>query len=102
MEIITTSSIGLSDPEANETEALAARLNALVISREGTLPGNRNFGLPGNFISMPQRQAQNILAIELQEKADEYFPDITIKSVAGSFGGDGAEDIHITVERSET
>ena len=45
------------------------------------IPGSRNFGLAGEFLTRPPLEAANLLAIELEEKVSEYIPEITIASV---------------------
>lgn len=83
-----------------EDEALNTRLNALILSTEGTLPGNRNFGLQRNFLSRPPQQAMNLFAIELQEKVAEYMPEVSIKAVSGDLSGEGMDDLQVQIERS--
>lgn len=97
----TTSTIDLIQPDPDSTiDLLYSRLNALTLSTEGTLPGNRAFGLKRNFLSRPPRQARNLFAIELSEKAAIYIPEVSIKAVDGEISGDGMEDITVTIERS--
>lgn len=82
-----------------EADLISERLNALMAVREGTMPGNRAFGLPMEFLSAPVRDARGRFAIELQEKADRYLPGIIIRSVSGETGPDGLETMTIRVER---
>ena len=79
------------------SSTLSNRLNALILSREGTIPGSRGFGLKGNYLSRPPAQAINVFAIELQEKARIYFPEVSIKKVTGSISPDGDLDVEVEV-----
>lgn len=63
-------------------------LKTLILSPEGTIPGSRNFGLAGEFLSRPPNEAVNILAMELEEKVETFIPEITIANVEGNFGKD--------------
>ena len=97
----TTSTIELIQPDSdNDIALLYSRLNALTLSTEGTLPGNRAFGLKRDFLSRPPRQARNLFAIELSEKAAIYVPEVKIKAVDGEVSGEGMEDMIVHVERS--
>ena len=101
MDFQTTNTIEITDTNGNdEASRISSRLNALVLSREGTLPGNRNFGLAGTYLSKPPLQATNIFAIEVSEKAAVYIPEIDIKEVSGAITGDGMDGITIHIERS--
>lgn len=70
-----------STMEGMDIQRIDAELKALILSTEGTIPGSRNFGLAGDFLTRPPLEAANILAIELEEKVTEYIPEITIASV---------------------
>ena len=63
-------------------------LKALILSPEGTIPGSRNFGLAGEFLSRPPNEAVNIFAMELEEKVETFIPEITIANVEGNFRKD--------------
>lgn len=67
--------------EGLDIQRIDAELKTLILSTEGTIPGSRNFGLAGDFLTRPPLEAANILAIELEEKVAEYIPEITIASV---------------------
>ncbi|MBR2256535.1 MAG: hypothetical protein IJ899_04170 [Blautia sp.] len=79
-------------------ESIQERLDNLMMCAEGTLPGSRDFGLPDEFISTPSPAAINLFAIELQEKADKYVPEVIIKSVKGEYDTDGHLAISVEVE----
>lgn len=98
----TTNTIEIVDTSAmTEDVALQVYVNAMLLAREGTIPGSRRFGLPQNYLAAPDADiALNILAIELQEKLDEYIEDVDVQSVTGEFDTDGHLKATIKVERS--
>lgn len=101
MEANTTGTLKFKDMTgASEADMVGTGLNALMLSKEGTIPGSREFGLPQKFLSCPQSEmAMNILGIELSGKAKEYFPEIYIKAVTGQTSVDGDFKATIIVER---
>lgn len=70
-----------SSTEGLDIQCIDAELKALILATEGMIPGSRNFGLAGEFLTRPPLEAANLLAIELEEKVAEYIPEITIASV---------------------
>jgi hypothetical protein len=70
-----------SSTEGLYIQRIDAELKALILAIEGMIPGSRNFGLAGEFLTRPPLEAANLLAIELEEKVSEYIPEITIASV---------------------
>lgn len=70
-----------SNTEGLDIQRIDAELKALILATEGMIPGSRNFGLAGEFLTRPPLEAANLLAIELEEKVAEYIPEITIASV---------------------
>ena len=70
-----------SNTEGLDIQRIDAELKALILATEGMIPGSRNFGLAGEFLTRPPLEAANLLAIELEEKVSEYIPEITIASV---------------------
>lgn len=70
-----------SNTEGLDIQRIDAELKALILATEGMIPGSRNFGLAGEFLTRPPLEAANLLAIELEEKVSEYIPEIAIASV---------------------
>lgn len=70
-----------SSTEGLDIQRIDAELKALILATEGMIPGSRNFGLAGEFLTRPPLEAANLLAIELEEKVPEYISEITIASV---------------------
>ena len=63
-----------SSTEGLDIQRIDAELKALILATEGMIPGSRNFGLAGEFLTRPPLEAANLLAIELEEKVSEYIP----------------------------
>lgn len=82
-----------------DVERYDAQLKALVVTREGTLPGSRGFGLPAEILDLGVAQSVNLLTIELSEKVDKYIPDITVADVDRSANDKGIVQTQIHIER---
>lgn len=89
----------VSSDGMTDIQRIDMQLNALILSAEGTIPGSRGFGLPNDYISRQTYEALNILAMELDEKCEEFIPDISIANIEGDFKFDGSVDVTIYVER---
>ena len=57
------------------------RLRSLILTPEGTMIGNRDFGIDFDLISMQPIQAANFLAMQLEQKITRYIPEIKVISV---------------------
>ena len=84
----------------SETACVDESLTNLVSSIAGTIPGSRGFGLTGDATSLPPERALNTLYAELDEKVDEYIPEISIESIQMESAMDGGMLLRITVEES--
>ena len=80
-------------------ERIDSQIKALILSMVGTIPGSMGFGLEREFISRPPQEALNLLAIELEEKLEEYIPEVTVANVEGKVNGDGSIEPTIYIER---
>lgn len=89
----------VSTEDAPELNRIDTQLKTLLLSKEGMIPGSRGFGLAREFMSRPPNEAMNLLAIELEEKVEQYIPEITIANVEGSIHADGSMEPIIYVER---
>lgn len=88
--------IGIDDEKV--IERIHSQLRSLILSRERTIPGSRNFGLKGEFMDMLSPEAVNELAIELEEKVDVFIPEISIAGVRAEKNIGSAARIQINVE----
>lgn len=84
-----------------EIEGIDAQLKALILTPEGAIPGSRGFGLTRDFLDRPFNEAPNLLGIELEEKVEEYIPEITIANVQGETDINGLLGVTIDVERRD-
>lgn len=88
--------IGIDDDKV--IERINAQLRSLILSRVRTIPGSRGFGLSGEFMDMLPPDAINEFAIELEEKAEEFIPEISIAGVQAKSDVDSTSVIQIYVE----
>lgn len=91
--------LGMDDEQI--PDRIIQQLRTLLLTPEGTLPGSRSFGLPYEFIDMLPDDAVNELAIELEEKVDEFIPEISIAEVVAEPDIDGKNTIKIYIERRD-
>lgn len=89
----------VSTDDMSELNRIDTQLKAIILSMEGTIPGSRSFGLAREFMSRPMYEAINLFAIELEEKIEQYIPEITIANVEGTVHDDGSMEVMIYVER---
>lgn len=92
VEIVSTNGM-------NDAEKYNAQLKALILTPEGTLPGSRGFGLPMDFLSKPVQEAINIMALELEEKLQQFIPAITIANMEGEITPQGTMNVRVFIER---
>ena len=95
IEIVSTDNVP-------ELERVNAQLTALIVSHEGAIPGSRGFGLPAEFLDLGPEESLNAFAIELQEKAAEYVPGVSIEGVEGDVSLMGTGDIKISIAKEDT
>lgn len=76
----------------------------LVSTIEGTIPGNRDFGMDADLISSSIDEGENLFLVSLIEKMEYYFPKLDVESVdfKPSITGNGLHGtIHLTVASDE-
>ncbi len=83
----------------SDFERIDAELRTMIVTMAGTLPGSRGFGLSASFLSDLPMDAVSSFAEELDEKCEEFIPDISISGVDFDAGTDGTVTIKIFVER---
>lgn len=84
-----------------EIERIHSKLRSLILSVERTIPGSRGFGLSDEFIDVLSPDAVNQFAIELEEKVDEFIPEISIAGVYAEPDMNGTNKMKIYVEWRE-
>jgi phage baseplate assembly protein W len=80
------------------------RIKAILLTPQGSILGNRDFGIDYHFVSQNPRTALNMLMIELSEQVDIFMPEISVRSIErmdDSPGIDGKLNLRITIERND-
>lgn len=90
------------DPmSATELQQIDARLKALILTVEHSVPGSRGFGTSREFLHENVNFAATVLAEELQEKVDAYIPEINIESVNAEYDLYGRIKLTIEISRRD-
>jgi phage baseplate assembly protein W len=80
--MITSNQIRIeADDDMTLLQKYDKRLRSLILTPEGTMIGNRDFGIDFDLISMQPIQAANFLAMQLERKITRYIPEIKVISV---------------------
>ena len=82
-------------------ERIDSNLRALIVSIAGTLPGSRGFGLSGVSTDLRPEDARNTFYAELDEKVEQYIPEIRIEDVTMELTDSGAMTLQIFVEQND-
>lgn len=88
---------GFNYLSATEAEEIKRNLEFLYSTAEGTCPGDRNFGLDQSFESYPLPVAQNMFALEIIEKTEQYENRVEISDISFSYKEDGNITPQITI-----
>lgn len=88
--------LGISNEKS--VKRIHSQLRSLILSVERMIPGSRGFGLSDVFIDMLSPDSVNQFAIELEEKVDEFIPEISIAGVYAVPDENGTITIQIYVE----
>ena len=84
----------------DDAEDVLLCLRTLYATREGSIPGNRSFGL--SFAGMDEIpvDAEELYALEIMEKTDQFEPRVAVTEVAfdRSSAADGKLKAVITIE----
>lgn len=84
--------------DMTQLDRYSTQLRALIAVTRRTLPGSRGFGLSGDFIDSNVNEVATDLAIELQEQADIYIPEISVESVDVDYDLMGKLALTINIE----
>lgn len=95
-QIRTINMDGMSD-----FERIDQNLRALIVSIAETIPGSRGFGLSIDVFDLMPYEARNAFSAELDEKVEEFIPEIRIADVVFDMGSDGTMKLEIYVERND-
>ncbi len=69
--------------DIDEVDRINDTIEAMLITRELSIPGSRGFGLSQDFIDMPVPDAINMITVELMDKMDEYMPEVELQDIKG-------------------
>lgn len=65
-------------------------LKTLLTIVEGTIPGNRSFGMDESCLSEPPDMAMNLFVADLQEKIKMFIPELEFSDVTWTAQSDGS------------
>ena len=88
---------GFNYLDATVLEEIQRNLGCLYGTAEGTCPGDRHFGIDQSFESYPLNVAQNLFALEVIEKTEEYESRAEILDISFSYEEDGNMTPRITI-----
>ena len=94
--IQTVNMDGMSD-----FERIDQNLRTLIVTLEQTLPGSRGFGLSIEITDLMPEQARNDFAAALDEKVEEFIPEMRIADIEMDVGADGSITMQIYVEEND-
>ena len=87
--------------EADGFERIDSLLRSLITTIAGTIPGSRSFGLEGGAINLLPEDARNTFLMELDEKVEEFIPEVSIEEVEFDDVGEGEMLLRISVGVNE-
>ena len=86
---------------AEDFERIDATLRRLIGSVAGTIPGSRSFGLENGAVNLTPEEARNEFAMELDEKVEEYLPEIAIENIEVEAASEGSINLRVYVATNE-
>lgn len=103
MELNTSPQIRIeSDDDMTDLEKSHRLLRTLILTPEGTMVGNRDFGISFDLVGMPPNQAVNYLAMELQKKLPLFIPEIEVSEIEWSADALGRASFIIHIREAES
>ena len=81
--------VGFDYAGQDELSSIQRNLSALYSTPEGTCPGDRRFGLDWSFLDAPLDVAENLYALEVVDKTEEYEPRVEVMEVTYEWEMDG-------------
>ena len=99
---ITPVFTGFDYASASYIDDIRKNIQTLLGTAEGTVPGDRHFGIRQDFVGMPTPIAQNEIALEIIEKIDEYEPRVAVEDVTFQNNAiDGFIEVFVLLENNE-
>lgn len=75
-------------------------MKMLISVYEGSVPGERGFGISSNCLDLPPAQAQNTFALDLNEKVKEFLSGYEVDNVEADFSSiDGKMQFHVKIKK---
>ena len=90
--------IGLS-ADMDEYEDILRCLNNLYSTVEGSMPGDRDFGLSSDFVDQVTGEMESLMSLEIMEKTDRYEPRVRVNEVQYEHSPDGRCNVTVIVEK---
>lgn len=87
--------------EMTDFERIDSNLRTLIATLEHTIPGSRGFGISIEITDLMPEQARNDFAAILDEKVEEFIPEIRIADIEMDVGYDGSVTMQIYVEEND-
>ena len=87
--------------EMTDFQRIEHNLRTLIVSHEGTIPGSRGFGMSGVPTDLLPSESRNAFHSELDEKVEEYIPEIALADVAIDSHKEGRLGLIVYVEASD-
>lgn len=81
---------GIDDPDY--LRQLNIELQTLLLTRRGTLPGSRDYGLRQNFLDYVTPASINQMGVELSEAIDRWVPDVRLQGLSNTADELGSVD----------
>lgn len=76
-------------------------IRCLLATVEGTIPGDRTFGINQEYIEAPRPIAENLLALDVTEKVERYEPRAIITDITYGTEEDGQLQAFLTIGVNE-
>lgn len=94
--------VGIKDMSGmTDFQRIEQNLRTLIVSNEGMLPGSRGFGVSGIPIDLFPSESRNAFHSRLDEKVEEYIPEISIADVEIDALKEGRLGLLIYVEAND-
>lgn len=93
---ITLQNVG----DLSDMERIDSNLRSLLVSVEGTIPGSRGFGLSADITDLNPDDAKNDFAEDLDEKIEEFMPEIAVADLDYEVDEGGYMELSIGITAS--
>lgn len=77
------------------------RVKTLLETPAGTVVNDRKYGIDWSGVDYPPEIAEAMLAGEVEEKLEQYEPEVTIEDILTSFAEDGTLAIKVVLSNGD-